>query len=542
MNLLDLLGFLILLSSQFTSSKFILFRRNKENRTPPKHQLVISLSLNQAVKVNPPPGGVYHVVYQGRMFQLSNPILSFTGEIMFCPESDQFIYLPYQVDPQHVHYVKTDQSHWMLRNLYPHCYGILRIEGLPQGVGYRAVVNGESKLYHTPSITVLILSDSPVSWRLEDVLFGDRVYSPERREGKLGRGQSETVRFILSRHVPPPSSPPPSTHPDLPPVRLTLSSEWDPMKWVGREIYGYEVISVVGRGGNGYVLKARMGERYYAIKVLSLTPSNNATLVARSTYEDLYKESDNLKRLSKHPAFVEIFGIYLDSNLIARVVRGDEETYLRYPPAIVMEFMEGGSVDRFLSDEMINQSSYWPLIVKTIMREMAKALAFLHSSGYVHLDVKPQNIFLRKEPGRTGEEAYRDLQGNLKLGDLGTTVRIGERVMQATPSYCPPEQVEAIVTGKGASPEMDVFALGMTGYRLLTLRDDNPASQLLDEAFNVAGDRARALGLVERARESLTSWRPVVEGPPELRDVIVRALSVQPERRPKAHEIAIALR
>lgn len=239
---------------------------------------------------------------------------------------------------------------------------------------------------------------------------------------------------------------------------------------------------------------------------------------------------------------MEIFGIYLDSNLIARVVRGDEETYLRYPPAIVMEFMEGGSVDRFLSDEMINQSSYWPLIVKTIMREMAKALAFLHSSGYVHLDVKPQNIFLRKEPGRTGEEAYRDLQGNLKLGDLGTTVRIGERVMQATPSYCPPEQVEAIVTGKGASPEMDVFALGMTGYRLLTLRDDNPASQLLDEAFNVAGDRARALGLVERARESLTSWRPVVEGPPELRDVIVRALSVQPERRPKAHEIAIALR
>lgn len=54
-------------------------------------------------------------------------------------------------------------------------------------------------------------------------------------------------------------------------------------------------------------------------------------------------------------------------------------------------------------------------------------MAFLHSSGYVHLDVKPQNIFLKNDPGRTGGGSVQGIAGKLELGDLGTTVRIGER-------------------------------------------------------------------------------------------------------------------
>jgi len=88
-----------------------------------------------------------------------------------------------------------------------------------------------------------------------------------------------------------------------------------------------------------------------------------------------------------------------------------------------------------------------------IFIQTAQGLKALHSMGYVHCDIKPNNI-LRSEPG------------DVKVIDFGQSVRIGtikERI-QGTPDYIAPEQVAR----RPVSVQTDVFNLGATLYWCLT--------------------------------------------------------------------------
>jgi len=259
----------------------------------------------------------------------------------------------------------------------------------------------------------------------------------------------------------------------------------------------------------------------------------------------MFKESETLKQLSRNPKFVTILGFYIDSNNIKSALKGDVNTYYNYPPAIVMEFMEGGTAKDLLTTSII-YSTYWPLIVKEIIKEIAYALDFLHSKGFVHLDVKPENIFFSRNLGNNPEEIYKNISSSIKLGDLGSAVRIGERFYQATPSYSPPEQIEAIITGKGADPKMDIFALGMTAYVLLTGKNDNPISDNLNKAIDayMAGNVGEALKLIQNAKQILSSWRPILpqNTPSELTRVIVYSININPLSRPSAKQIVDLLK
>lgn len=63
-----------------------------------------------------------------------------------------------------------------------------------------------------------------------------------------------------------------------------------------------------------------------------------------------------------------------------------------------MEYMEGGTALDLLNN--IQHSYNWYKIVAIIMMEVSKALEVIHNSGYVHLDVKPQNIYFNVNPGK----------------------------------------------------------------------------------------------------------------------------------------------
>jgi serine/threonine protein kinase len=93
------------------------------------------------------------------------------------------------------------------------------------------------------------------------------------------------------------------------------------------------------------------------------------------------------------------------------------------------------------------------LDVLLVFRMVASGLNAMHQQGYVHCDIKPNNILLNES-------------GSIKIIDLGQSCKIGtvKPRIQGTPDYIAPEQVRR----KPLGPRTDVFNLGATMYWALT--------------------------------------------------------------------------
>jgi serine/threonine protein kinase len=93
------------------------------------------------------------------------------------------------------------------------------------------------------------------------------------------------------------------------------------------------------------------------------------------------------------------------------------------------------------------------LDVLLVFRMVASGLNAMHQQGFVHCDMKPNNILLNKS-------------GEIRIIDLGQSCKIGtvKQRIQGTPDYIAPEQVKR----KPLGPKTDVFNLGATMYWALT--------------------------------------------------------------------------
>jgi len=93
------------------------------------------------------------------------------------------------------------------------------------------------------------------------------------------------------------------------------------------------------------------------------------------------------------------------------------------------------------------------LDVLLVFRMVAGGLHAMHQQGFVHCDIKPNNILM-------GES------GSIKIIDLGQSCKIGtiKPRIQGTPDYIAPEQVRR----KALGPKTDIFNLGATMYWALT--------------------------------------------------------------------------
>jgi serine/threonine-protein kinase len=91
--------------------------------------------------------------------------------------------------------------------------------------------------------------------------------------------------------------------------------------------------------------------------------------------------------------------------------------------------------------------------VLLVFRMVATGLNAMHQAGYIHCDMKPNNILINKS-------------GAIKIIDLGQSCPIGttKSRIQGTPDYIAPEQVKRRTLG----PRTDVFNLGATMYWALT--------------------------------------------------------------------------
>lgn len=199
----------------------------------------------------------------------------------------------------------------------------------------------------------------------------------------------------------------------------------------------YELLNELGRGGSAVVWRARdknLG-REVAIKVVhTRTAGANDDAIAR-----LAREARTVAKL-QHPNIVTVYA-----------VRRLREGGL----ALVMQLVPGRTLKQAVSEN----GAFSAEQAERVIRDVAQALAYAHSHGVVHRDVKPENIFIDETSGRAMLSDFGIAHSNEFDSRLTMTgAAIG------TPAYMSPEQID----GAPANARSDVYSLGLVSWEMLT--------------------------------------------------------------------------
>jgi serine/threonine-protein kinase len=214
---------------------------------------------------------------------------------------------------------------------------------------------------------------------------------------------------------------------------------------LGRVVGKYKLIEKIGEGGMGTVFRAEhtvLGSPA-AVKVLLPQWTQDAVVVDRFFHEA--KAASAIR----HVGIVEMFDYGRLEN---------EQAW------IAMELLRGETLTSFF---MRNGGPLDPAVVQQIAAQILAALDAAHVVGVVHRDLKPDNIFLVRDPGLPGGIRVKILDfGIAKLA----SDRFGKRnteggTILGTPVYMAPEQCK----GHGeVDARADLYALGCIMFELLT--------------------------------------------------------------------------
>jgi serine/threonine-protein kinase len=271
----------------------------------------------------------------------------------------------------------------------------------------------------------------------------------------------------------------------------------DPL--LGRLLDGrYRVDARIAAGGMATVYRAldtRL-DRVLALKVMHPTLAHDAAFVDR-----FIREAKSVARLA-HPNVVQVF---------------DQGTDGRYV-YLAMEYVAGCT----LRDVLRERGALQPRAALDILEPVLAALAAAHRAGFVHRDMKPENVLI-------GDD------GRVKVADFGLvravdTVTDTTGSVLGTVSYLAPEQIEQGVV----DPRVDVYACGIVLYEMLTgekpHRGDSPA-QVLFRHLNedVPPPSAVAPGLAGPLDElvAVAAARAAADRPSTAAELLAQVLTVR---------------
>jgi len=197
----------------------------------------------------------------------------------------------------------------------------------------------------------------------------------------------------------------------------------------------YELLEVIGRGGQGVVYRARQKSlnRTVALKVIGLGHWASDAHLKR-----FRREAEAAASLD-HSGIVPIY----------EVGERDGSCYFS------MKLVEGGQLDEVVRREPMPIRQAVELITK-----VARTVHYAHEHGILHRDIKPGNILIDQK----GEPHLTDF-GLARLTETESTVTRTMEVL-GTPSYMAPEQ--AMGNNNAVSSVTDVYGLGAVLYQLLT--------------------------------------------------------------------------
>lgn len=226
-------------------------------------------------------------------------------------------------------------------------------------------------------------------------------------------------------------------------------------EWSGQQIGPYQIMEMIGHGGMSDVYKAIQPNvgREVAIKVLP------AHFLQDRTFLERFKREVRISAQLQNPRIVPVYDF------------GEHNGQ----PYIVAAYLSGGT----LADRINASAGSLPptrgLPLDEVVRltgQIAEGLDFAHEHQIIHRDFKPSNVLF-------------DSKGNVHLSDFGIARAIGDLSQLTgsgpigTPYYMAPEMSQ---TGT-LSPLVDVYALGITLYQMLTgdlpFKADTPVAVLL---------------------------------------------------------------
>ncbi|MAB88138.1 MAG: hypothetical protein CMJ90_01600 [Planctomycetes bacterium] len=254
---------------------------------------------------------------------------------------------------------------------------------------------------------------------------------------------------------------------------------------IGTRVGDWLITEELGDGGHAFVFKGVRDGEVAAIKMLKPSVASEENLEKRFKIE-----VEALKSLD-HPGIVG-FKDYL-------CVGGYH--YL------ILECMDAGAIDHLLRVNGALEARYALPIFYMILDGMS----FAHSFGYIHRDVKPNNILLNK-------------RGEAKVTDFGIAKVVGgedltrQGFVLGTTLYMAPEYLSQGVV----SPQTDIYALGVLLYEMLTNR--KPFEFETDDELPVQFAKRVCTGNPPPP----SVYRPI---PPALEKIVMKAIARDPKKR-----------
>jgi serine/threonine protein kinase/tetratricopeptide (TPR) repeat protein len=256
----------------------------------------------------------------------------------------------------------------------------------------------------------------------------------------------------------------------------------------------YDIERELGGGGMSRVFLAtetRLGRRV-VVKVLS--PDLSAGVSA-----DRFEREIRLAARLQHPHIVPL------------LAAGD----LNGLPFYTMPFIEGASLrERLLAGPLPYSES------QSILRDVARALAYAHKHGIVHRDIKPENVLLAEGIAMVADFGVaRALSAATTVADeRGTLTQVGTQI--GTPAYMSPEQA-------AGDPDVDfradLYAFGVMAYELLA--GEHPFA---------AKRSAQALVIAHLTEQPQPLATRTTEVAPMLSTLIMQCLGKDPIDRPES--------
>ena len=254
---------------------------------------------------------------------------------------------------------------------------------------------------------------------------------------------------------------------------------------MAQKLLHYDVLERLGEGARStiYLVQDPETKQVYALKHVHRDVQKDIRFI-----EQMETEFE-VSRQFTHPNLRRTYDLKIQKSMLLKV----NEAFM------TMEYVDGKPLDVFLPPDMM-------AVLDTFI-QAAQGLKAMHSMGYAHCDIKPNNILYSST-------------GKVKVIDFGQSCKIGtvkERI-QGTPDYIAPEQVAR----RPISVQTDVFNLGATLYWNLT-------AKVIPTLYTVnkKGDNSF---LLDSKIDTPMDLNPRV--PPALSNLVMECVSTRPQKRP----------